>query len=324
MLTGMIILYLFIAWAKSIHFFAVSRLPYQISFHNVSGLMEDDPVNVFGHPSGNVTEIELTRTGAIVSISLDDEIQLFQDAQAEIRIKELMGGKMIEIFPGQSGTVLASGSTFSGSTSMDFSTAFSKFGTLMENLDMQQMDSMVANLNQITGALAGISSQFNQEDMKTMFSQLNASAKSLNNILHEVESRGLVGKVDGAVDKLDRLSNGANGAMNSFNNIATHIESKTLPQSDSLLQQLSGFLTQTESTLEEAKNMVAELKTGNSAAGKALFDPEFALKIDHAVDNLNKTLDHIRTNKLHVAMSLSHKNKEYREVLKEEKPSEDK
>ena len=146
-----------------------------------------------------------------------------------------------------------------------------------------------------------------------MFSQLGETADALNRILKDVEQRKLIVKMDSAMASVTDLSQKADSTMNTFNDIAGHIEDKTLPKSDSLLTSLVGMLDQTEVMLTSVEDMLAKMKDENTAAGKMLYDDTFAETIDSTLNNLNKTLEHVRNKKLHVTMSLSGKQKKFEE-----------
>ena len=196
---------------------------------------------------------------------------------------------------------------------MDFSTAFSEFGKMFETFDAEALDSMIHQMSRIATTFEKLSGAINEEEVNGMFSDLGETAASMNRILTDVENRKLVVKMDSAMASISELSKKADATMATFDDIAGHIEDKTLPKSDSLLTSLVGMLDQTETMLTSVEGMLTQMQNENTAAGKMLYDESFAESIDSTLNNLNKTLEHVRTKKLHVTMSLSGKQKTFEE-----------
>jgi phospholipid/cholesterol/gamma-HCH transport system substrate-binding protein len=302
-----------VTWVKSAHFFSASSANYSIRFNDVNGLKAGDMVTVFGYPSGKVEEIRLTPTGAVADISLNDEVQLHQDVRAEIMVKELMGGKQIEIKPGVAGSVLPPGSLFDGTTSLDFSSAFDRMGEFMEAFDPVQMDSLLTNLTKASKSMALIGGRMEDEDLDGTFRDLSESARHLNVILAQVESRHLVARLDTAFDKLGNLAEKGEETMTSVNGLSGRLQSTTLPEAEALMKQVSGMLTETEATMADARDLLQQMKNKQTIAGKLLYDEETTKDFDLLIDNLNETLEFLRTKKVHVAMSLRNKQREFGE-----------
>ena len=310
---GILAVYIFITWAKSMHFFAAARSAYTIQFNNVAGLKTGDAVTIYGMPYGNVTSISLGEGGANVRISLDQGVTLRSDARAEIQIKEIMGGKLVALNPGSVGEPVGEDFVIPGTASMDFATAFSEFGKVFENLDTEAIDSVVRQMSRIANTFDKLSNSIDEKEVGDMFTDLGETADAMNRLLKDVEQRKLVGKMDSAMASVAELSKKADSTMETFNDIAGHIEGTTLPKSDSLITTMVSMLDQTEVMLTSVEEMLEKMKDENTAAGKMLYDDTFAATIDSTLRNLNKTLEHVRNKKLHVTMSLSGKQKVFEE-----------
>lgn len=317
-IAGILTIYLFIAWSKSLHLFATSRTPYKIRFSNVSGLKIGDPVMVLGYPSGNVTSIGLEGGKMLVGVAIDDQIEIRQGSLAEIQVKELMGGKKVEITPSESGTVLTSGGVLDGSVSMDFSTAFSKFGSFMEQFDEKRMDELVSNLNRVASSFADLGEEIKGQDAGGTMKDLRESVATLNRMLARAENKDLIGKVDKTFGMLDTIAAKADEAMGAVTTLSHRLEDKTLPNADSLMAQIGGALTEVEGFMDDFREILNTMKQKNTVAGKLLYDPAFAKQLDKTVENLDKTLTHIRTKKIFVTMTLSKKQKRFSEEVQGE------
>ena len=314
-LAGLIVLYLAIAWVKSIHFFSASASTYQIVFQDVAGLKEGDQVTVFGYPSGNVESIGLDNRGALVRINLKEDIKVMSDASAEIRVKELMGGKLIAFTPGLSGTPLGPDEVIVGETSLDFSSAFAKAGEFLDKFDMEQVDSIVSNVNKIASSFARVADELDELDTGALLEDVNQSADRLNSILTDVEQRQLVKDIDERLARINLLADNADRTLGSFEKLADNISDKTLPSVDKTLDQIGGMLDDAEEMVVVLKDLTKQMQNQNTLAGKILYDPELANDFDNTLDNLNTTLNHLRTKKIHVRMSLSKKQRFFKDEV---------
>lgn len=316
-IAGLLILYLALAWVKSIHFFAASRATYEIVFQDVAGLKEGDQVTVFGYPSGNVESIGLDNRGALVRINLNEDVKVMTDATAEIRVKELMGGKLISFTPGLSGKPLPPGATIEGTTSLDFSSAFAKAGEFLDKFDAEQIDSIVSNVNKIASSFAKVADELDKMDTEALLSDVNQSADKLNNILTDVEQRQIVKDIDGSLARINQLADNADRTLNSFGDLADKISDKTLPNVDRTLEQMNTMLVDAEEMVKVLKDLTKQMQDKSTLAGKILYDPALAEDFDYTLDNLNTTLDHLRTKKIHVRMSISKKQRLFDDEVEE-------
>jgi hypothetical protein len=109
------------------------------------------------------------------------------------------------------------------------------------------------------------------------------------------------------------LAQTADASLDQINRLAGTIEQSTLPKADSTLERLYALLGHTDDVLSTATQLLDDMQNPNSAIGFLLNDPEGGPLLESALKNLNQTLDHIRTKKIHVAMSLRHKKRTFEE-----------
>jgi ABC-type transporter Mla subunit MlaD len=301
---GIVLLYLSVAWVKGLHLFSANRDSATILFKDLAGLKEGDPVAVFGYPCGNVEEINITGDGAKVEISFEKNVQLKIDASAEIRVKELMGSKQISLEPGHASEPLGDRSII-GTTSLDFSAAMSKAGEFMERFDAAQVDSLVTNINKAASAFARMGEQMDSLDTRHLVNDISSSAASLSRILTDVERRKMVDQIDRSLGKVDQLAAKAEKTMGNVDELTAHLTNKTLPNADEMLGKVNKMLDDTEGMVNDLKAILEQMQDKNTIAGQILYDPGMAKQLDQTLDNLNLTLDHIRTKKIYVTMTLS-------------------
>ena len=95
---GLLIFIWILGWAKNFSL-NPSENYLNIKFNNASGLEIGDDVTVNGVRKGNVEDIKVEGQSVIVKISLDNDVNLKEDAKFGISMLDLMGGKKVEISP---------------------------------------------------------------------------------------------------------------------------------------------------------------------------------------------------------------------------------
>ena len=78
-------------------------------FPTVAGLREGATVEVAGVQVGRVQDIKLADYAAVVTLRLDKQVKLQEDAIASIRTRGLIGEKFVRITPGGSERLLTAG-----------------------------------------------------------------------------------------------------------------------------------------------------------------------------------------------------------------------
>jgi phospholipid/cholesterol/gamma-HCH transport system substrate-binding protein len=78
-------------------------------FPSVAGLRAGATVEIAGVQVGRVQDIKLADYAAAVTLRIDKQVQLQEDAIASIRTRGLIGEKYVRITPGGSDHVLATG-----------------------------------------------------------------------------------------------------------------------------------------------------------------------------------------------------------------------
>ena len=76
------------------------------SFTSVTGLKEDTNIEISGVKVGKVKNIELENYNAVVTMLINKDVKIQDDAIASIRTKGILGEQYIAILPGGSDIVL--------------------------------------------------------------------------------------------------------------------------------------------------------------------------------------------------------------------------
>jgi phospholipid/cholesterol/gamma-HCH transport system substrate-binding protein len=75
---------------------------YQVTLDSAAGLVPDNAVKVAGVKVGVVETVEARNDDAVLTLLLDPEVEVHQDAVAGVRAKSLLGEKYLELRPGSS------------------------------------------------------------------------------------------------------------------------------------------------------------------------------------------------------------------------------
>lgn len=92
-----------------IDFFNNDTYKVKTIFTTVRGLKENTNVEISGVKIGTVDEIKLENYAAIVNMSIDNDVEIQDDAIASIKTKGILGEKYIEISPGGSDIIIEEG-----------------------------------------------------------------------------------------------------------------------------------------------------------------------------------------------------------------------
>lgn len=264
-LVGLIIFIWILGWAKNFSLKSNEQDVF-VKFENVAGLETGDQVTVNGLRKGYVKEMKVMNNYVLVELSVDKDVKLKQDASFAISMLDLMGGKKVEVFPGQSQDPFDLSKTAEGKFYADIPSVMSLFGSVQDDLvtvlkDVKvslhsmnkyltdeklrsEVSNSVTNLNQLTQKLNVILTE-NRNDIKT----LTSNAVELTNKSNEL------------------LTNNKENIQELFKNLRTVFE-----KSDTLLVKLNVL---TKQTMDQQNNL-----------GKILYD-------DSIIKDLKLTLKQV-------------------------------
>lgn len=310
---AIVLFYFGLAWANGSGFWEKERNGYVIAFEEVDGLMEGDPVDIRGYVSGRVQAIEPGTDFVWVKIALNKEVELHSGATAEIRVKEILGGKQIAILPSSKGQILQNGDTLRGQSSLDFSSAFSTVGKVVEDIDGELLRAFLERFDTLTAQFGRLTQAVDPAKIQLITDNLLETTTDIRMSIKDVSNRDMIDRLDTALTQFSLLAQTADASLNQINTMAANIEQTTLPKADSMLEKLFVMLDHTDGILSAAAELLDDVQNPNTALGYLINDPQGGPLLDSTLHNLNRTLDHIRTKKLHVAMSLRHKKRTFEE-----------
>ncbi len=263
-----IILFLWIfGWAKNYRLNSQRKIV-QIEFSSVAGLEKGDATTINGVRKGYVEDIRNVNNSVLVTVNLDDDVKLKEDATFSILMLDLMGGKKIEINPGNSAEELDYSKVQKGKFLGDISTAMAMLSSVQNDLVdvIKEVKITLTNLNRVFGK-------------KEFFENVESSVKNLTVLTSELTD--LVKTQKSEIEKL--ISNGNMLAENMNNLILSNKDNirQTLESASDVLNEMKTLVAKANKLSDETVNMKNNL-------GKFLYDDELMNNLKSSIDKLNK------------------------------------
>jgi phospholipid/cholesterol/gamma-HCH transport system substrate-binding protein len=262
----LIFLWIF-GWAKNISIRSTENT-IKVSFKNVAGLEIGDPVTVNGLRKGYVNEMKVLPNEVIVEISLDNDVQLKEDAKFSISMLDLMGGKKIEIFPGESNTALNLNKIHNGVFLSDIPAVMSLLGSVQDDLVTVLKDVKIT-LSSVNGYLTDESLS---SDIKQSLKNLNQLTSEMNEVLKQNK------------DNLKLLTENAVALTDKTNNLVKNNEQNITE----LLKNLNEVVIKSDKLINDITQLTNETMKQKNNIGKLLYDEEMMHDIKATLKQVNE------------------------------------
>lgn len=179
-LVGILVFIWILGWAKNFSIRSNEHV-IKVRFANVSGLEIGDQVTVNGMRKGYVKEMIVEPNNVLVELSIENDVQLKEDASFAISMLDLMGGKKVEVFPGTSSRVYDNNKISEGKFYADIPSVMSLFGSVQDDL--------VTVLRDVKISLHSMNNYLTDDklnaDVKKSLSNLSLLTEKLNAMISE-------------------------------------------------------------------------------------------------------------------------------------------
>ena len=282
-LLGLLVFIWVLGWAKNFTLNS-SDNKVKVKFNKVSGLEIGNNVTVNGVRKGHVKDFIIAGSSVIVTLSISNDVQLKKDAQFSLESTDLMGGRKIEVNPGNSEEELNLSEIQSGNYITDIAGMISLFS------DIQDKISIIANESVKT--LQGINSLLEDE---AFVQGLRTSIVNLNNV----------------TAKLDRVltENQQNIKEIAENTKEITTDTRVLIKENKenierAIVNLNAVLLKSDSLMTSLNYLTQETASGGNNLGKILYDDSLYYNLMRSMQQLNKLskviLDQIQTDGIKV------------------------
>lgn len=289
-LVGLCIVVFGIMWGRQLSLGGTSQL-LSIRFPASGGLIVGDPVTVNGVKLGRVEEVTVNGNDVIIKASLESGVVLRSDAVATIMMVELMGGKKIDIHPGVAATPLDLSKPLQGVTAEDIPGVVSQLGNLSGDLTrvLFRMDTLLGSMNSL------MSDKQMVESVRHAIITLDATASMIKTFIARNE-----GDVETTLKNLKTL---VIDIKDFFETNKPQFE-KVLKGADRTLTNVDVTLSHADSALVSINGMIDEVKKGDGAAHKLVYDKDFGARLDSTIVNANRLINFILDHGVNVNLRL--------------------
>ncbi|MCK9426732.1 MAG: MlaD family protein [Ignavibacteriaceae bacterium] len=265
-IAAILLLIWILGWAKNFSLNS-NRTKVTVKFQNVAGLEVGDNVTVNGVRKGFVDDIMMKNEFVMVKVSLDPDTDLRNNAVFSVMMLDLMGGKKVEILPGNAEEKLDINQVQTGSFSADVPSVMVMIGKLENELPqmLKQVNVSLVSLNEYLG------DKNLQRDVKTAASNLVAISDQLKNVINENRNQ---------IKLL--TSNSVQLTTEAKDFFAKNKESL-----HTTIVDVSALVKKTDSFISKLDALVVETKDQKNSAGKLLYD-------DKLFSDLKETLQTVK------------------------------
>ena len=234
-------------------------------FANLKGLKTGDDILMAGVKIGSVADTRLGQQRVEAVLSIDPKVQIPTDAVASVETSSLLGSQHLAVSFGQAATALKDGDEIKTKTTVDMNEVISQLGSLGAKLE-----SVADGVSKALGGGEGSSSMFNKIDKIVTDNgpKLTETIANLQEITAKIKnSEGTIGKLVNDPKLHDEL-------------LASVGEIK-LAAADA------------RTFMNDAKTIVADVKSGKGTLGVLLYDETSANNIKTTAANLRSISDKI-------------------------------
>ncbi|MCH7517134.1 MAG: MCE family protein [Bacteroidetes bacterium] len=264
---SLIIFIWILAWAKNLTLTS-DDIIVNLTFENVSGLEVDDQVTVKGLRKGFVDDIYLDGNKIFVKISVDNNVDLRKDAKFWIATTDLMGGKKIEIIPGESNEILDLNSLHTGLIQPDLNSMMAIAGSMMS--DVQTI------VDDLKITFSTVNNYLSDDEMMI---DLKSTLKNLKNLTEKFNAL-----ITDNSDNISRITENT-AALSEESRTFFHENRESL---DSSIKKFNIILSKSDSLVSRFNFLAAETMEGNNNLGRILYDDSLMINMQETLKILNE------------------------------------
>lgn len=266
-LVGILVFIWILGWAKNFSIRSNEHV-IKVRFANVSGLEIGDQVTVNGMRKGYVKEMIVEPNNVLVELSIENDVQLKEDASFAISMLDLMGGKKVEVFPGTSSRVYDNNKISEGKFYADIPSVMSLFGSVQDDL--------VTVLRDVKISLHSMNNYLTDDklnaDVKKSLSNLSLLTEKLNAMISE--NRNDVRSLTQNAVELTETSNKI--LLTNKDNI------------DQLFIDLKSAFQKSDTLLTSLNSLTTETVNQQNNVGKLLYDENLIKDLKQTLKQVNE------------------------------------
>lgn len=239
---------------------------------NAGGLRRSDPVQMRGVNIGRVMSFVMVPEGVSIELEIEGEYEIPGDSQVRLVGIGLLGGRTVEILPGNSPAMAEGGDVLEGTVTSDVFGIVSDIGD--EATDVIQR---VADL--LT---------------EPTVASFQASAQELESLLTDLAAIGREQRSELA-QLVESINEAARAVSSTTSSTAPALESAAM-RADSALAAVNRNLEVLEPAITDLRGILARMERGEGTLGRLSHDDSLYVNLTAAASSLQLLLDDIREN----------------------------
>jgi phospholipid/cholesterol/gamma-HCH transport system substrate-binding protein len=248
------------------------RYSVMTTVENAAGLRRSDPVQMRGVNIGRVMAFTMVPGGVSIELEIEGEYEIPSDSQVRLVGIGLLGGRTVEVLPGDSPDVAEAGDVLAGIVTSDVFGIVSDVGD-----DATEMIQRVSDL--LT---------------EPTVASFQASARELESFLTDLAdiSQEQRGELTQVLQSLNEAARSVSGATTST---APVLESAAA-RADSALAVVTRNLEVLEEATTDLRAILDRIERGEGTLGRLSHDDSLYLNLNAAASSLQLLLDDVREN----------------------------
>jgi phospholipid/cholesterol/gamma-HCH transport system substrate-binding protein len=294
---------------KGKNFFTHQRKFYAL-YNNVDGLVEANPLMISGFRVGTVGDIQFmpgSKGQVVVTMIMNDEIQLPYNSVAKVISSDLLGSKAIQILLGNSSELADNGDTLLAAQEDNLKEAVNK---TIEPLQ-KKAQSLISSLDSVLVTVQAVFNESTRKNLQNSFQSIKDAITSLEVtsyrldtmvVSEKVKISSILTKINILATSLANNSDKLSNVINNFSAISDSIAKSNLKQA----------INNADVALNQASSILTKINSGQGSLGLLVNNDSLYRKLDKSSDDLDKLLKDLR---LHPNRYINIRNK--REPYKE-------
>lgn len=250
-----------------------------VAFDNVAGLDEKSPVRVAGVRKGKVTDIRFQNNRALVTLEVDDDIPLYENASARIANLGLLGEKYVEIDPGDPRRRALAGETvaLSGSQPASIDDVTSQVSDIAKDVKaiteslrsvmsgptgQQRLEDIVENVRTITVSVRELIAA-NRGNVDATTANIRAITEDLRQTIPRLAA------------SLDRAASQIGGTVG-----------ENREDVKKVVENLRGLSADLRTTADNLNAITGQVKSGEGTVGKLIYSDEAHSRLTSALESV--------------------------------------
>ena len=278
---------------KGKDFFSSQRKFYAV-YNDIDGLVEANPLLINGFRVGMVGKIQLMNdtTGRIlVSLIVDDEVNIPKNSVAKVVSSDLLGSKAVQLILGSGTNYAESGDTLVAAQEDNLKAAVNKtIAPLQKKAEglISSIDSVMVVVQQVFNESARQNLSKSFENIKDAIASLETTSYRLDTLVSNEKSKisNILSKINHLAATLDNNSDKLANVIQNFSNISDSLAQSNLKQA----------INNADVALSQASSIMTKINKGEGSLGLLVNNDSLYRKLDKSSEDLDKLLKDLRIN----------------------------